>query len=191
MLCQIVSFFIVHTAPPTKSNIFSSSSEAWNTSDHYFDDVVLKEGKKWVCGLSDDVVSSASAPFSFLPWCLFSPLMAQCPSKRWYPRQLSIVCFLFLSFPLKKKIGWNHLLLFHLSVQDKGHACWEMYEWKIKSNLWIHGSEILVSTAFDASHSKIICWYADLPLHTSLQCTTICVAVLDHYLLNCFVVSRM
>lgn len=48
----------------------------------------------------------------------------------------------------------------------------------------LHGSEVLVSRAFEASHSKIISWYADLPLHTSLQCKTVNIAVLVHYLFN-------
>lgn len=97
-LSLLSSILWAHTAPPTKSNIFSGSSEAWNISDSYSDNAVWKEGKKWVGGLSDDVVSGASAPFSFLPWSSFSPVMAQWPSQRWYPRQPPIVCCLFLSF---------------------------------------------------------------------------------------------
>lgn len=48
----------------------------------------------------------------------------------------------------------------------------------------LHGSEILVSRAFEASHSKITWWYADLPLHTSLQCKSVDIAVLELYLFN-------
>lgn len=96
-------FIVLNTASaqrlPQSPTFLCSSSEAWDTSDSYFDNVVWKEDKKWVGGPSDDVVSGASALFPFLPWSLFLPLMAQCPSKRWYPRQPPIVCLLFLSFP--------------------------------------------------------------------------------------------
>lgn len=50
----------------------------------------------------------------------------------------------------------------------------------------LYGSEILVSRAFEASHSKITWWYADLPLHTSLQCKSVDIAVLELYLIICF-----
>lgn len=53
----------------------------------------------------------------------------------------------------------------------------------------LHGSEVLVSRAFEASPSKIIWRYADLFLHTSLQCKTVDIAVLEHYLLNYLVVQ--
>ena len=53
----------------------------------------------------------------------------------------------------------------------------------------LHGSEVLVSRAFEASHSKIIWLYADLPLHSSLQCNTVGIAALGHYLFHCLFVQ--
>lgn len=48
----------------------------------------------------------------------------------------------------------------------------------------LHGSEVLVPRTFEASQSKIIWWYADLPLLTSLQ-SNVSITVLDHYLFIC------
>lgn len=130
-----------HTPPPTKANIFSSSSEQWNTSDSYFDNVVWKEGKKWVGGLCDNVVSSARAPFSFLPWSLFSLLVVRCPSMRWYLRQPPFVCFCLSSFSFLRSSSWNDLLLFPLCINDELHVYWEC---KIKSSTFIFLDQRLV-----------------------------------------------
>lgn len=89
-------------------------------------------------------------------------------------------CLFSLSFlsPFKKKKGppfWNYLLPFVICQIKDMH---------IERSTWVefmhlHGSEILVSRAFEASHSKIKWRYADLPLHTSLQCKTVGIQCLN------------
>lgn len=86
--------------------------------------------------------------------------MAQSPSKRWYWRQPSIVCFLLFIPPFKKinkKKVWNCLLLFFIcqsKIMDVHIERCTGVGNKIQF-MNLHGSEVLVSRAFEASQDNI------------------------------------
>lgn len=130
-----------HTPPLAKANIFSSSSEQWNTSDSYFDNLVWKEGKKWVGGLCDNVVSSASAPFSVLSLKLVFAFSGSMPLNEMIPEAASICLFLAFLFFFFKIIKLKLSAAFPFVYQSELHAYWEG---KIKSSTLIFLDQRLV-----------------------------------------------